>query len=419
MNALLVALGSAGDVYPLIGLGLRLRARGHSVTLLANGHFGPLARQVGIDFEELGPDADYRSLVEMPELWKPISALRLAAQWLILRPMRRTFEIIRERNVFGETVVVAPVTAFGARIAQERLAVPLVSICLHPTTLRSLTRPPILRPLPISHNLPCVWNRFWYWLSDRALMDPLVTRETNTFRAELGLPPVRHGFATWSFSPLRVVGLFPAWFAAPQPDWPSQVRLSGFPLYDDGDFLPIAPEAADHFEAGQRPIVFTPGSAMRRAKAFFEAAVDACRRLDSRAVLVSRYLDQIPCGLPRSIRVFDSLPFSHVFPRAAAVVHHGGIGTASLALEAGVPQLIMPMAFDQHDNAARLERLGVARSLSPHSFRGPTVARLVGELINSPAVAGSCRRTSDRFREDDSLAEPCRLIEQAAAVRRS
>jgi rhamnosyltransferase subunit B len=413
MNALLVALGSAGDVYPFIGLGLRLRARGHSVTLLANGHFEPAARRVGIDFEELGPAAEYRSLVERPELWKPISALRLAAEWLVVRPMRRTFEIIRERNNIGETVVVAPVTAFGARIAQERLAVPLVSICLHPTTLRSHTCPPILKPLPVSRNLPRIWNKFWYWLSDRTLMDPLVRRETNSFRAELGLPPVRQGFVAWSFSPLGGVGLFPEWFAAPQPGWPSQFCLSAFPLCDDGDFLPDVPEAADHFEAGERPIIFTPGSAMRRGQAFFEAAVDACRRLDTRGVLVSRYADQIPRGLPPSIRAFDSLPFGRAFPRAAVVVHHGGIGNASLALKAGVPQLIMPMAFDQHDNAARLERLGVARSLSPRSFRGPAVARMIRKLIDSPAVASSCRRAADRFSVDDQLTEPCHLIEQA------
>jgi UDP:flavonoid glycosyltransferase YjiC (YdhE family) len=99
--------------------------------------------------------------------------------------------------------------------------------------------------------------------------------------------------------------------------------------------------------------------------------VDACRRLGRRGLLLSRYRDQLPADLPPGVRHFDYVPLSRVLPRAAALVSHGGIGTLSQALAAGIPQLIMPLGFDQFDNAARLGRLGVAATLTPRPSVAP------------------------------------------------
>ena len=150
MNVLLVALGSSGDVFPFVGLGRALRARGHQVTLLANSHFETVIRNAELDFVELGTEADYQSITENPSLWNPLPGIRLVAEELILRNMRRTFEIVEQKNVPGRTVIAAPLTAFGARIAHERLGVPLVTVCLQPSALRSAQQPPVIKPLPLS-----------------------------------------------------------------------------------------------------------------------------------------------------------------------------------------------------------------------------------------------------------------------------
>jgi len=414
LNVLLVALGSAGDVFPFLGLGQRLRAHGHQVTLLTNSHFEGLVRQAGLEFVELGTEADYQSITSDPRLWSPVHGIRRVAKWLILRYMRQTYEIVRDRNRPGETVIAAPLTAFGARIAQERLGIPLVTVSLQPSALRSALQPPIVRPLPLSRHLPS-WNRFLYRLADRVAFNPLVREETNDFRAQLGLGPIRGSFPDWAFSPARIVGLFPEWFAPRPADWPSSVRLCHFPLYDADDHAPLSPEVTRFLDAGEPPFVFTPGSAMRHSRAFFEAAVLGCRLLGTRGMLVSPYRDQIPDGLPASVQWVDSIPFGRLFPRAAAVVHHGGIGTSAQALLAGVPQLVMPMAFDQHDNADRLERLGVARTLSRGRFHGRALARILHELRESRAVAASCRLVGDRLERDGASGEACRWIEQALA----
>ena len=311
-------------------------------------------------------------------------------------------------------MIVAPVSAFGARIAQEFLKIPLVSVCIQPSLLRSVSQPPVLKPLPLSHQMPRVWNRSWLWLADRAMVDPLVRAETDGFRGELKLPPVRRGFGPWSLSPLLVLGLFPEWFAPPQADWPPQVRLTGFPLFDEGEAAALLPEAVAFLNAGEPPVVFTPGSAMRHGRAFFKSAVDACHQLNMRALLMTRYQDQVPGNLKPSIGSYKFLPYSRLFPQARLVVHHGGIGTASQALRAGVPQLVMPMAFDQHDNASRLERLGVAECVSPGRFSARAVARAIARLVESRHVAESCRRCAELLRATNHLDEPCQLIEYAA-----
>jgi rhamnosyltransferase subunit B len=415
LNVLLVTLGSSGEVLPYVGIGRALRARGHDVTLLANSHFEKVIRECGLEFTELGTEAEYQAITLDPSLWSPITGARLLANDLILSNMRRTFEILASRNVPGQTVIAAPFTAFGARIAQERLGMPLVTICLQPSALRSMRMPPVIKPLPLSRHFPPTWNKLCFSLADRVFFDPLVRRQTDGLRKELGLSAVRGSFTDWSLSPARTLGLFPEWFAPEAFDWPKPVRLCQFPLYDASEQTLLTPEASEFLGSGAAPLVFTPGSAMRHASRFFAAAVEACRLLGARGVLVSPFTDHLPRELPPTVLAHGWFPFSRLFPRAAAVVHHGGIGTTSLALEAAVPQLIMPMAFDQHDNARRLERLGVARLLSPQKFQGPAVARVLGELLASPSVTAACRTASERLEREPPLGEACRWIEQAVS----
>jgi UDP:flavonoid glycosyltransferase YjiC (YdhE family) len=95
-------------------------------------------------------------------------------------------------------------------------------------------------------------------------------------------------------------------------------------------------------------------------------------------------------------------------------VSHGGIGTLSQALAAGIPQLVMPLAFDQFDNAVRLKRLGVAATLIPRQFHGPAVAREVGRLLTSRAVARACREAAARIQKDEWVDATCRAVEELA-----
>ena len=414
MNFLLIPIGSAGDVHPFVALGLELKRRGHRVTLFTNGHFEPLARRVGLDFLELGTEEDFQAAIDHPDLWHSTRGFRIIAELAMMRPMRRVYEVIAERFVPGETVVAAQVTAFGARLAREKLGVPLATINLQPAMLRSVHVAPVLPTLPMPEGMPKAIKRWIYRLCDALVLDPLLGPGLNAYRTELGLPPVRRVLDDWWWSPDLVLNLFPGWYAPPQPDWPPQTRMTGFPLFDGGEAETMPRELSAFLDAGEPPIAFTPGSAMKHGRGFFEAAAEACRRLGRRGLLLTRFAEQVPDPLPDGVRHVDYAPFGQLLRRVEALVHHGGIGTTAQGLAAGLPHLVMPLSHDQPDNAVRLIRLGVGRALTPRAFRGAAVTRALRALIGSRAVADRCREVAARFVGVDSIGEACGALERLA-----
>jgi UDP:flavonoid glycosyltransferase YjiC (YdhE family) len=418
MNILLSPIGSGGDVLPFIRLGMALKARGHDVTVITTSLYEPLARHAGLGFVEwISPEA-IQAAANDPDLWHPTRGLLLAAR--TVGPWhRQLLELIEARYVPGQTVVVAGSYALGARIAHDYLGVPLATLLLQPAFLRSVYRSPVLPGLPTPGWAPRFWKRLVYFLRDALVLDPVAAPAVNALRAELGLPAVRSVLGSWWHSPQRVIGLFPDWFAPPQPDWPAQVRLTGFPLYDGLGQEPVPDGLEEFLEEREPPLVFTPGTMMRHPRQFFEEAVGACRRLGRRGLLLTRFRDQLPARLPDGVRHFDYVPLSLVLPRAAALVSHGGIGTLSQALAAGVPQLVMPLGFDQFDNAARLERLGVAATLLPRRFQGRAVADRLACLLGSTTVARACQGAATRLRDDEWEDATCQAVEELAGAGRT
>ena len=411
MRALLIAIGSHGDVHPFVGIGLALRARGHDVTLVANGHFEPLARRVGLGFVPAGTAAEYEALALRPDLWHPVAGFRLVMSSTV-QAVRPVYDAVVRHYVPGETVVAASTLGLGARVAQERHGVPTATVHLQPSTIRTVHETPRLPGSPMRPWQPAWVKSALWWLADRWVIDPAVAPGLNAFRAEVGLPPVTRVMEAWWNSPDRVIGMFPGWYAGLQPDWPPQTRLTNFPLYDEKGLEPLPESLARFLDAGDKPVAFTPGSAMWQGRAFFDAAVGTCRHLGRRGLLLSRRGEHVPPGLPPGVMHVPYAPFSELLPRCAALVHHGGIGTSSQAMAAGVPQLVTPMAHDQPDNAERLEKLGVGRSLPVKQFRPDPAARLLRELLESPTVAEACARVRQRTKAARGIDETCDLIEQ-------
>ena len=426
MRVLVAPVGSAGDVHPFVSIALALQARGHDVTVVTSPYFAPLLERVGLPLIPVGTVEQFDAITANPNLWHRVHGLGVVASG-VGHGIAPLYRLIEQEAAHDGPVVVAHALAFGARVAHETLGVPLVTMHLAPASIWSLHESPTMaRGLGAINALPRPLKRILLAISDR-FADRVMAPPVNRFRGELGLPPVRHIISRWWHSPQRVVGLFPDWFAAPQPDWPAQATLTGFPLYDERGATAVPPDLDAFLDearaAGDPPIVFAPGSGNRQARRFFSAACDACRRLGRRGVLLSRYSEHLPAPLPPGVWHAGYAPFSAVLPRAAALVHHGGIGTSAQALAVGRPQLVMPMTFDQPDNAARLTRLGVARTLAPERFTGAAVARELAALLGAAAVARRCAEIARRFDGVDPVGRTCDVIEacgrQAPAPARS
>lgn len=415
LNILLNPVGSAGDVHPLAGLGAALKARGHDVTFITNDYFQPLAEGLGLTFIPMGTRAEFEAVLHHPDAWHPRKALDLIFRTVIEKTLTQTVETVQRLNQPGRTVVVGTSLALGTRVAQDWLKIPTVSVHLAPSIFRSSYVVPRFSGLGFMRVLPS-FARNWMWrvidalVVDRALAGPL-----NEFRAKLGLPRVKRFMHDWWHSPLRVIGLFPPWFGPPQPDWPAQTVLTGFPMFDERELHGLAPEVEAFLAQGDKPLVFTPGSAMLQGEKFFAAAAAACAKLGRRGILLTRFPEQIPHELPAGVRHFSYVPLSALLPRAAAMVYHGGIGTCAQALAAGVPHLITPMAHDQHDNAARIRRLGVGAELEMSRVTAASLSRALGSLLSDRKMPGRCHELAQRMAQERPIEKTCALIEEAAS----
>ena len=414
MRVILITLGSAGDVLPMVGLGHALSRQGHEAIVVSNGHFREDVEEAGLEFIALGSVEDLDKLKENPDIWHWRKGMEILFRECYLPMVRPVYDII-ERRADDKTVVVSSIFMFGARIAHEKLKMPFVTIQLQPAAFWSVQEPAVMGGFSFVRKLPLFLRKVFHGELD-GLFDRIVGPEVNRVRASIGLGPVRHIISAWALSPQRVVGLFPEWYASPPADWPEQTRLTGFPGFDRGRGFVMPDGVEEYLLSGEPPVVFTLGTAMHHGGEFFRASIEASRILGRRAMVLTLDKKQLPESLPDWVEHFDYLPFGAVLPRTAALVHHGGIGTVAQGLAAGIPQLVMPMNFDQPDNAARIERLGVGAGLSPARYTAEAAARKLDALINDAEVAKACRRWSKMINRPLSVEATCREIVQAAEL---
>jgi len=417
-RVVLTTIGTLGDLHPYLAIALGLKARGHETVVATGECYRRKVEALGLGFRPLRPDSAFTA--------DPIVMRR------IMDYRRGTFRVLREvllpavRQSYEDTLAAATADggadllvshpiAYATRLVAESTGVPWVSTQVTPVGLFSAHDPPALPGAPdLALSLRGLGPAFW-WPLGQALVR--ATRPwggpIRRLRSELGLPPAWDNPLVEGHSPARVLALFSPLMAAKQPDWPPQTVHTGFPFLDrDGD-AGLPPELARFLDDGPPPVVFTLGdSAAAVADGFFGRAAAASTALGRRAVLVvGKGRDARPSSLPAGVIAVDYVPFSELFPRAAAVVHAGGIGTSGLALHSGRPTLVIPFAQDQPDNAARLARLGVSRTAPRHA----TPARIAAELdhiLNDPSYLQRASEVATHIRRENGVQSACDALEE-------
>lgn len=408
MRCLLTALGSYGDVHPMVGLGVALAGRGHDVRLITNPYFEEVVRGAGLRFVGVSTREAYEDLTRRRDLWRPRQGLDVVFRHGATTVLEELYDAVAEHYRGGETVIAAHGLDLASRVAAESLGAPVASIVYAPMVLWSDRAPP---RMPFGFTRPNWLCSAQFRFGEWAMFRRLVRAPLDALRRRVGLGPLRQRYFDWYYGVAPPLCLFPDWFAPNPGDWPAGTETTGFPLWDGGVDAPLSGEVERFLDDGAPPLAFTPGSANRQASAFFASAAEACERLGRRGVLLTKYPEQLPARLPTGVRAIGFAPLSRVLPRAAAFVYHGGIGSCAQALSAGVPQLVQPLAFDQRDNALRLRRLGVAEEILPNRFRGEAVAAALGRLLSDDGVAERCESYSAKLDRRASLASACdRLV---------
>jgi rhamnosyltransferase subunit B len=293
----------------------------------------------------------------------------------------------------------------GLRIAAAFLA---------PSNLPTVHDPLMLGPWRVPRWVPHgVRRRLWRALAAR-FVDPVALPGMNAARQTAGLAPVATLIDTIVSIADLSIALFPDWFAPTQPDWPRPLVRSGFPLFDPDPQAALSDELQHFLGQGGRPLVFTPGTGNRQARAYFDHAIEAARLLGERAVFLTPHRDQLPAELPHHVLWQEYVPLRALLPQVAVLVHHGGIGTTAEALHAATPQLVVPLAHDQFDNGARVAALGAGLSLPATRL---TTRRLVAgleRLLDDDGLRGRCRAVAGKFGGDAGVEHVVTALEELA-----
>jgi len=422
LNFLLTCFGSGGEVHPYIALGIALKNRGHRVTLATCEHYRGLARETGLPFKPLRPNLpDYEAdAAVLEQLLDPRHGPERLFRELLLPALKDQYADLHAAAEGADFLVGHSLVMASALVAETR-RLPWISCALQPMAFFSKYDPPVLGPGRLARALRRIGPRPW------GLVRKLIERSVShwdlpyhDYRRELGLEPAPGSLLFGGkFAPLGTIALFPKFLAAPQLDWPAGTFVAGFPRYDHQNYPGSA--ALERFLGeGPAPIIFTRGTAVDfGARAFFETSVAAAERLGRRALLVvGRDARNYPEENPRVLAVSHA-PFGRIFPRAAAIVHQAGIGTSAQALRAGIPSLLVPGAFDQFDNACRLQRLGSARILPLNKYSLKTAVEELRALLENSVYQTKAKAIAEFLGPEDGAGEAARTLENLADKARS
>ena len=405
---IITAVGSAGDLHPHLGLARALQQRGHQVSVLTSPNYRDAVDQAGIEYVGCGSLELLAEVLLDRRVWHAKKGF--AGIWPMVNDMmRHSLRHIEARRAQQPLLIGSPL-AFGPRLAAEKYRLPFVATQLAPSIFMSAYDPPTYRDTGFVHWLSPKWRRKLWSMVEDQYIDRICQPDLNGLRERLGLAPVCNVFTGWANHGDLVLCPFPEWFAAPQPDWPGKSRLVGFPLYDESGQHPLDEELQQFLARPEPLVVFCPGSAMAQSAGFFRNAAQVCRQLPVKGIFLTRFETQLP-PLPGNVLHRSYLPFSQVLPRAAALVHHGGIGSAAQAFRAGIPQLVLPMAHDQFDNANRVQSLGCGSVLKWGS--GPRrFARQLQQLLASPDIRQQARHIASQFGDTrHGLLQACEAVE--------
>jgi sterol 3beta-glucosyltransferase len=400
MNILIPSIGSRGDVQPFIALAQGLARAGHIVTLASHPVMRSLVESHGVTFAPIGPDID---------LAREVAAIRRRSRNVIIglvRGMRFGFNNLgrSHEDIFAlcckaDLVVVSAAIAAGKNEA-DQLRMPYLSVSLMPWAIpwKDPGRPLI--------------KRVAYGLGDR-LISLLTTQPLNRLRRRQGLSPVgKEGFT----SPrLNLVPVSPAVFP-PNPHWERHHQLTGYWFAEAPSEWQPSLELLSFLEIGDPPLLISLGAmSMGDEDALENAAlfVEGVQQAGVRAIIQGWEAGVKQLKLPETIFAAEPLPHSWLLPYCAGIIHHGGFGTTSAGLRAGVPHLVIPSIADQFYWGQRVHQLGVGLPFIPRPrLNRPRLAAALDELSRNSRLHAVATALGGQIRTENGVETAVSLIKE-------
>jgi sterol 3beta-glucosyltransferase len=410
-RVLLLTSGTRGDVQPFVALAQGLRRAGHDVSICTHERFRDFVEEHGVRYAFMNDDL--LKLADTPEgraltegRGNPIAALRTVGP-IFARMLREA-----QAAAAGVDLIVHHPKSLAAPSLAEAYGVTAVMVL--PVPSMTPTRAFAL-PLLGDRNLGGVLNRLSY--APLALQTSAFRGVLDAWRSELGLPKARLRPPHLDAAGQPVPTLYPVSprLVARPADWPETTVLTGAWFLDDAASPPA--DLVDFLAAGPAPIAIGFSSMVGRDPAARSSMVlEAVERADVRVVLVTGWGGLDPSAIPGRLRervhAVPSVPFAWLFPRSAAVVHHGGAGTTAEGVRAGVPSLICPFFGDQPYWGARVARLGVGpRPIPQRRLTADRLAAAFRTMLDDRAMRDRAAELGQRVAAEDGVGEAVRRLE--------
>lgn len=411
----LAPYGSLGDLHPFLALAIEMRRRGHEIILCTLEVYREKIEMLGFKLFPMRPriSPDDRELAR--EMMDTRNGSEKIIRELMLENIRPMFEDLMAATKGADVLIAGEIVLASHSVAEKR-NIKLITTTLAPLSMFS-TYEENIYPNALFLRYLNFLGRPFHKIVFRG-MEKVVSswlKPYQEFRREIGLSEDHNPIIDGKFSDFLHLAMFSGVLGKPRPDWHIPTVQTGFCFYDGQKDLGEMPADLEAFlDLGEPPIVFTLGSAaVMDARDFFEQSIAAAKLLNRRAVVLYGVFNEPPKGLDEKRVAFDYAPFSRIFPRAACVVHQAGVGTTAQVLCAGVPALIMPFSHDQPDNAARCERLGVARTIGRDHYNSANSAKQLRKLLGDLSYKAKAQAIKSIIETENGTKTACDAIENA------
>jgi sterol 3beta-glucosyltransferase len=421
VRTVIIASGSRGDVEPYVALGRGLRQAGHGVRLVTHENYASLVGAQGIEFwpvegnaQDVAMSAEMRDRIAGGNFLSIMALMAKEAERGALHMARGALGACA-----GADLLLAGIGGLFTGVAlAEKLGLPFVQAYYIPFT-PTRAYPSFL--LPGAPALPGALNRLSYHLARQVMWQGFRRADSVARGQVLDLPPAPL-FGPFDSTSTRgcpvLYGYSPA-VIPPPPDWDGDVHVTGYWFLDPpADWTP-SPALVAFLEAGPPPIYVGFGSmGSRNPQEMADMVLQAVAKANQRAILLSGWGGLNAAAVPGSVLVLDTAPFAWLFPRVAAVVHHGGAGTTAAALRAGVPSIVVPFFGDQPFWGRRVAELGTGPAPIPQ--KKLTAGRLAAAIERALTDDKMRQRATDlgkRIQAEDGIARAVRIITDAVESR--
>ncbi len=428
MRVTIITAGSRGDAQPYVALGVGLARAGHAVTIATHEAFRELVTGRGLAFAPVTGDPRAILATAKSDRWLESGRLRhmLAAGREFTRGMRPLMDALLAdywRVAQGSDLIVFSAVAAPAWSVAEGLGVPGVAAFLQPLH-RTRAFPSI--GVPQSIRLGAAFNAHTHWVTEQLAWQPF-RRQINAWRqTTLGLAPVPFGgpYARGDRLPFPTLYGFSS-IVVPRPDdWSAGVRVTGYWILEPDPAWRPSAELEAFLAAGPPPVYVGFGSMTPRGAARLTSiALEALRRTGQRGVFVRGWgglggavgegrAGQRSAPIPR-VLVIDDVPHEWLFPRMAAIVHHGGSGTTAAALRSGVPSVVVPLGFDQPYWANRVTALGVSpRPIPRRALTADNLTTALRRAVDDPTMRARAAAIGGALRAECGVDVAVRALQE-------